>query len=252
MQLIELGVHGPVTDAQRGALARVQRAQQHLLGLINDVLLYARIEGGRVEYDIQPVAPSEVIADVLPMIEPQLAAKDVRLEVRVPADAPPVWADRERLIQIFLNLLSNATKFTNAGGRVTVEVLTRVDETRDPEFVSLRVSDTGIGIPREKLETVFEPFVQLRQQYRPTQGGTGLGLAISRDLARGMGGDLRARSVAGEGASFTVTLRRAVTPTGEATDRRTEQERRVEEERRTAVRRGSDDPLDDPVDDRGV
>jgi signal transduction histidine kinase len=229
----------------------VQRAQQHLLGLINDVLLYARIEGGRVEYDIQPVAPSEVIADVLPMIEPQLAAKDVRLEVQVPPDAPPVWADRERLLQILLNLLSNAAKFTNAGGRVTVEVLTRADETRaadprDAGFVLLRVSDTGIGIPREKLEAVFEPFVQLRQQYRPTQGGTGLGLAISRDLARGMGGDLRARSVAGEGASFTVTLRRAVTPLGEPTDRRTEQERRVEEERRTAVRRGDDDQGDDP------
>jgi PAS domain S-box-containing protein len=256
VQLVELGVHGPVTDAQRGALDRAQRAQQHLLGLINDVLLYARIEGGRVEYDLRAVSPAAVIADVLPMIEPQLATKGIRLEVRVPPDAPPVWADHERLTQILLNLLSNAAKFTNAGGRVTVELLARADETRsddprDAGYAFLRVSDTGIGIPREKLEAVFEPFVQVRQAYRPAQGGTGLGLAISRDLARGMGGELRARSVPGQGSAFTVTLRRAVAPSGEPTDRRIDHDRRVEEERRTTVRR-AEGHENGREDDRGV
>jgi len=210
-ELMELGVHGPVTDAQRNALARVQGAQRRLLALINDVLNYAKLEGGRVEYDVRAVDVREVVAEVTPLIEPQLAAKGLALEVRLP-DAPrPVWADREKLGQVLVNLLSNAVKFTDARhpatgapGRVTVHLLERAgpDATE-----SLSVTDTGRGIAAAQQERIFEPFVQVARGYTSPDEGTGLGLAISRDLARGMGGDLRVRSTPGEGSAFTITLR---------------------------------------------
>jgi signal transduction histidine kinase len=215
-QLIDLGIHGPVTDAQRETLARIDRAQRHLLGLVNDVLNFTRMGAGRVEYDVQAVDVADVVADVLPLVEPQLAQKQIAVEVRLSApravDAGPpvrVWADYEKLGQIFLNLLSNAIKFTPSGGRVVVSFTTRADGTTPSEAAYFQVADTGIGIPRDRLDAIFEPFVQVRTEYARASGGTGLGLAISRDLARGMGGDLRVRSVEGQGSTFTVTLQRA-------------------------------------------
>jgi PAS domain S-box-containing protein len=213
VQLIDLGIHGPVSAAQHEALARVNRAQRHLLGLINDVLNYARLESGRVEYEMAPVRVADAVTDVVPMIEPQLTAKGLAFEVRLPDEADArdvlVHADREKLGQVLLNLLSNAVKFTPRGGRVVLELVGRVEGDGPDGVVFLRVSDTGVGIPRDKLEAVFEPFVQIRSGYGEQTGGTGLGLAISRDLARGMGGDLRARSDPGQGARFTIALKKA-------------------------------------------
>jgi signal transduction histidine kinase/PAS domain-containing protein len=217
VQLLDMGLHGPVSDAQREALGRVQRAQTHLLGLINDILNYAKIEGGRVEYDLRPLDVRDVVAEVAPLVEPQLAAKGLAFAAPRPGagGAAPVlsWADREKLGQVLLNLLSNAVKFTPAvqgdgsPGRVSVEVAA-VGAGADGA-VELRVRDTGVGIPRDKHEAVFEPFVQVGKRYAGEAPGTGLGLAISRDLARGMGGDLRVESAEGAGSTFTVTLRRA-------------------------------------------
>jgi len=217
VQLIDLGIHGAVTDAQRETLARIDRAQRHLLGLVNDVLNFTRMGAGRVEYDVQVVDVADVIADVLPLVEPQLAQKRIDVEVRlstartadVGEPAARVWADYEKLGQIFLNLLSNATKFTPPGGRIVVSFTTREDGSAPPDVAYFRVADTGIGIPRDRLDAIFEPFVQVRTDYARSTGGTGLGLAISRDLARGMGGDLRVRSEEGKGSTFTVALRRA-------------------------------------------
>jgi signal transduction histidine kinase len=218
-QLIDLGIHGPVTDAQRETLARIDRAQRHLLGLVNDVLNFSSLGAGRVEYDVKEVVVADVVADVLPFVEPQLAEKQLAVEVRLPtvgateiAAEPParVWADREKLGQIFVNLLSNAIKFTPSGGRVVVSFAARGDGSGPQDMSFFQVSDTGIGIPREKLDAIFQPFVQVRSSYAGAIGGTGLGLAISRDLARGMGGDLRVRSDEGKGSTFTVTLRRVL------------------------------------------
>jgi PAS domain S-box-containing protein len=220
-QLLDMGLHGPVTDDQRGALGRVQRAQQHLLGLINDVLNYAKLEGGRVEYDVRALDVGAVVRDVGPLVEPQLAARGLAFDVRVPeVDGRPApclaWADREKLAQVLVNLLSNAVKFTDPPGRVAIEVTTRDDgaDGGRPDTVFVRVADTGRGIARDKHAAIFEPFVQVRtgagSGYARATEGTGLGLAISRDLARGMGGDLRVRSAEGQGSTFTVTLRRVV------------------------------------------
>jgi signal transduction histidine kinase len=139
------------------------------------------------------------------MIESQLAAKQLAYSVAL-APGLRVRADREKLQQILLNLLSNAVKFTPSGGEVSVESVDRVDGGEDEGMVYLRVRDSGIGIPRDRLETVFEPFVQVDTSLTRRQEGVGLGLAISRDVARGMGGDLRARSEPGKGSTFTLAL----------------------------------------------
>ena len=209
VQLLDMELHGPLTDAQREALQRVERAQRHLLGLITDILSFARLESGRVEYDVQPTLVRDVLGDVLPLVEPQAAAKGLVLERRMPEDAgaAPVrlLADRDKLAQVLLNLLSNAVKFTPAGGRVTVEL---APPAGGGDLAELRVVDTGIGIPADRLEAVFERFFQVAKGYAREAGGTGLGLAISRDLARGMGGDLTVESAPGAGSTFTLTLPR--------------------------------------------
>jgi len=202
-QLIELGIYGPVTDAQRDALARIDRGQRHLLGLINDILNLARIEAGRVEYDIANVSLVEVLRDLRPMIEPQLRAKGLAYEERIADGAACVRADPEKLQQILLNLLSNAVKFTERGGSVSVGSTRRAGA---PGLVYLRVADSGIGIAPRKAERIFEPFVQVDSTHSRLGQGTGLGLSISRDLARGMGGELRVRSALGKGSVFTLTL----------------------------------------------
>lgn len=139
VQLIEMGLYGPVTREQREALARVTRAEQHLLRRIDDVLNFARLGSGRVEYDMAGVSLQDVVMDVGPMIEPQLAAKGLSYEVLLPDEPITVWADREKLVQVLLNLLSNATKFTPARGRVTVEVRTRAVDTQPEGVVYLCV-----------------------------------------------------------------------------------------------------------------
>ncbi len=206
VQLIELGIYGPVTPDQTVALARVQRAQRHLLTLITDVLDYSKVEVGRVEYDLHPVALRDVLADVAPLVEPQLLAKRHAYDVRMPDEGVQVLADREKLRQVLVNLLANAVKFTPSGGLVAVSVAERPDT---PGVVYLRVSDTGVGIAADQIESIFDPFVQGHAGLTRPHEGTGLGLAISREFARGMGGELRARSAVGRGSVFTMTLRKA-------------------------------------------
>ncbi|HEY0777932.1 MAG TPA: ATP-binding protein [Gemmatirosa sp.] len=230
VQLLEMELQGPVTPDQRASLGRVQQAQQRLLALINDVLNYAKLEGGRVEYDVRATDVRDVVADVLPLVEPLISAKGLAFDVRMP-DAPcRVWADRDKLGQVLVNLLSNATKFTDAvratgeRGRITIDLAPDDAELgfddAPGERVAVRVTDTGRGIPREKQDAIFEPFVQVRTGYAQATEGTGLGLSISRDLARGMGGDLRVQSVDGEGSTFAVVLRRAGDAAAGAADAR--------------------------------
>jgi PAS domain S-box-containing protein len=208
VDLLDMEVHGPVTPSQREALSRIQRSGKHLLGLINDVLNFAKLEAGRVEYTPRDVRLADAVASVSPMIDSQLRAKGLSYEVRVDPTIV-ARADLDKVQQVLLNLLSNAVKFTAAGGRVSVDTPERGEGADDLEQVVLRVSDTGIGIPRDKLGLIFDPFVQVHRKLTNSVEGSGLGLAISRDLARGMGGDLRASSVEGEGSVFTLLLPRA-------------------------------------------
>jgi PAS domain S-box-containing protein len=201
-ELIELGIRGPVTDAQREDLHRIQQSQRHLLSLINEVLNYARVEAGAVTYDTAEVNVADAVAAADALVIPQMDSKGLKLEVSPIASELVARADREKLQQILLNLLSNATKFTREGGRVGVSAEPAGD------LVAIHVWDTGIGIPPERLDSVFEPFVQVGRSLNNPAEGTGLGLAISRDLARGMGGDLHAESMVGVGSTFTLLLPR--------------------------------------------
>jgi signal transduction histidine kinase len=210
-ELLELGIHGPVSDAQRIALDRIQASQRHLLGLIAGVLDYSRVEAGAVSYRLENVPVGEAVSEAEMLVAPQLRAKGLGYAW---AGAPPglaVRADREKLQQILLNLLGNAVKFTHprgdASGRIEVSCTTSGDDAG--AFVSIHVRDTGKGIAPNALERIFEPFVQVDQRLTRPHAGVGLGLAISRDLARGMGGDLTAESTPGVGSVFTLSLPRA-------------------------------------------
>jgi signal transduction histidine kinase len=200
-QLLEMEVHGALTAAQRDAVARIDRSQQHLLGLINAVLNLARIESGRVEYACEPVAVEALCASVDPLVRPLFDRRGLAYAC---AGVPPglvARGDEEKARQVLLNLLSNAAKFTAAGGRVTLAAARDADGR-----VTLAVRDTGIGIPADKLGAIFDPFVQVDGSRTRRAEGTGLGLAISRDLARGMGGDLTVESTPGVGSTFTLAL----------------------------------------------
>ncbi len=209
-ELMEMGIRGPVTPEQREDLSRVRRAGQHLQSLINDILNHARLEAGRVGYDIQDVRLDAVVADVEALVAPQLRARSLAFSHDACAPDPPdrphaVRADPEKVRQILLNLLTNAIKFTAPGGRIALACEAGGDAGSG--LVRLRVTDTGRGIAPGALAQIFEPFVQVERHRTPeSQQGVGLGLAISRDLARGMGGDLTAESTPGVGSTLTLTL----------------------------------------------
>jgi signal transduction histidine kinase len=199
-ELMEMGIRGPLTGEQRQDLDRIQQSQRHLLGLINEVLNYARLETGTVHYELCDVRLREVMAGAEALVAPQAQARSLALTVDLPDRDLIVRGDGEKVRQILVNLLSNAVKFTDRDGRVDLSW------RRTPEWVEVSVRDTGIGIAADQLERIFEPFVQVRADLTRTAEGTGLGLAISRDLARGMGGDLRATSKPGGGSEFTLRL----------------------------------------------
>ena len=203
-QLLESEVYGPVLPQQRDALIRITRNQEHLLALINDILNYAKLDAGRVNYTISSVPVNELLEGLEALVGPQVRAKQIIFAVRPTAVPLTVRADRDKLQQIVLNLLTNAIKFTPAGGSILVEARGAADR------VHISVRDTGIGIPRDRLHLIFDPFVQIDRALNRPGEGVGLGLAISRDLATGMGGELSVSSVIGEGSVFTITLPSAV------------------------------------------
>ena len=199
--LLLMGLSGPVTSQQAEQLGRIKRSQEHLLGIINDILNFSRVEAGQLSYDFGAVPIQQVIDVVVRMLMPQAIAKAVHLEARPCAADVIGWADRLKAEQIVLNLVSNAVKFTAGGGSVVVSC-----KQVDAECVALDVTDTGCGIPADKLDAVFEPFVQVGRSLTSAPEGAGLGLAISRDLARSMKGDIIVKSTIDVGSTFTLTL----------------------------------------------
>ena len=201
VDILELGLHGALGDEQRADLTRIRLNQRILLRLIEDLLDMAKLESGRLEYRISDVPVDEVLLSLEASISPTLRKNGVAYRFEECGPSVTVRADRDKLEQIMLNLLSNAAKFTERG---RVDVRCEVDTGS----VRVQVSDTGRGIAPHMLETVFEPFVQEEQELTRTAEGTGLGLTISRQLARGMGGDVTVRSELGKGSTFTLCLPR--------------------------------------------
>jgi PAS domain S-box-containing protein len=201
-ELLEMEISGPVNEQQRSYLTRIRGSQQHLLGIITDLLNYSKIEAGQVTYELVPVSMQEVMDTVVPLVAPQALAKNIRFtSAECPADLV-ARVDQLKAEQVVLNLISNAVKFTGADGRVSVRCSAAEDR------VQIDVEDTGPGIPLDKHGAIFEPFVQLGRSRTSQHEGTGLGLAISRDLARAMGGDITLESTVGVGSTFTLTLPR--------------------------------------------
>jgi len=203
VQLIEDGIRGPTTPEQQKDLGRIRRSQKHLLSVIDNVLGYLKLDAGRVSYTIRNVPVEEIVINVEDITRPLIESKDLTYERRAPTEHLFARADQEKVQQIVLNLLSNAIKFTDGGGRVTLEWMA-LDST-----VLTRVQDSGCGIPPDRLENVFEPFIQVDSSRTRPQGGTGLGLSISRDFAVGMGGQLLVESELGKGSTFTLVLPQA-------------------------------------------
>jgi signal transduction histidine kinase/PAS domain-containing protein len=199
-QLLAMGVRGPIAEEQRADLERIQQSQRHLLGLISDILDFARIEAGKVEFRLTRVPVATLLADLQGYVDPQLKMHELTFHCDQPDPGVAVHVDPDKARQILLNLLSNSVKFTPPGGRVEVRC-----ETRDSR-VLIRVSDTGVGIAPDRFDAVFEPFVQVHRSLVEPTGGVGLGLAISRDLARGMSGDLTVESTVSVGSTFTLAL----------------------------------------------
>ncbi|HEY6828722.1 MAG TPA: ATP-binding protein [Gemmatimonadaceae bacterium] len=202
VELLEMGVRGPITDAQRQDLQRIHQNQRLLLSLINNVLNFAKLESGHVEFQLGNVGVQEALSSMEALIMPQVLARSLRYELRPIRRDLVAFADREKLQQVVLNLLGNAIKYTASHGEIELSA------TSEDKDVLIRVRDTGRGIPREKLDQIFAPFVRIDTGYTRATEGTGLGLAISRDLARAMGGDLTVESTLGEGSTFTLRLPR--------------------------------------------
>lgn len=201
--LLTDGIQGPVTDGQKSYLERIRRNQTHLLGLVNDVLNFARVEKGQVSITPVDLDVGSIINDIRAMTEVHVSGRGLELRAEE-CNNLMVRADRERVEQILMNLIGNSLKFTTAGGVINISC------TASSDFVTIMVSDTGVGIPPDRLEAIFDPFVQVDSSRANEQQGVGLGLAISRNLARLMDGDLTATSEVGVGSTFMLRLNRVV------------------------------------------
>lgn len=201
LELLELSFGEHLASEQRNYLSRMHQCQAYLVNVLEGVLALSRLERGVADLELADLPVDALLSTIPAFVQPQLLDKRLRFEHASGDPAVTVRADREKLQQILLNLVSNAVKFTPAGGSISLSW----DATADS--VRISVSDTGGGIRSSDLERIFEPFVQ-GQVPRGAQHGVGLGLAISRQLARVMGGDVTVVSAVGEGATFTLRLPR--------------------------------------------
>jgi signal transduction histidine kinase/CheY-like chemotaxis protein len=200
-------VHGPLTPKQIEQQEAIFRSAQRLTDLINELLDVSRLESGRVELVPRPTDARAVADQAIAVVAVAAQAKRIQIENTIAAGTPAVHADAERLQQILVNLLSNAVKFTPDGGRVTVSA------GRHKDQVWVAVLDTGVGIPREELARIWDPFYQVESTLRRRHGGSGLGLTIVRRLVELHGGLVRAESEGeNRGARFTFTLPVATEP----------------------------------------
>jgi signal transduction histidine kinase len=211
-ELLSDGITGPVTELQRQQLGRINASARHLLGLIDEILTFARVDIGRERVRYESMSVNQTLTEAAALIESMAAAKKLKYTIELLGEDQSIQTDGTKLRQMLVNLLSNAVKFTDRGEvRLTTSVRDRVLE--------IRVSDTGVGIDAANIETVFEPFWQAEQNVTRKSGGTGLGLSVTRKLARLLGGDVSVASRLGAGTTFLLTLP-MVAPAGETVRRR--------------------------------
>ncbi|MEO8881450.1 MAG: GAF domain-containing sensor histidine kinase [Gemmatimonadaceae bacterium] len=203
VDLLMLELRGPIAPEQRRDLGRIRANQRYLTGLIDELLTLSAAGSGRVVYQLSDLRAADLLSASCAMLEPLLREKSLTCDDSAVDPSIVAIGDREKVLQILVNLISNSIKFTSQGGHIWL------DADADEESVKLRVFDSGIGIAVDKLDAIFEPFIQVTSGAARTDVGLGLGLAISRDLARAMRGELSVESKVGVGSTFTLTLPRA-------------------------------------------
>ncbi len=200
--LLAKGILGTLSDEQAESVQAIRDACRMQMTMVNDLLDFARMESGRVQVQAGVVVVSEAVARAETLLRVQVSEAGLELDTTGCRGQVSAIADPDRLQQILLNLMTNAVKFTPAGGKITMKC------TSDGERTRINVCDTGVGITPEDLQRIFSPFVQLENSEASSapSRGVGLGLAICRDLARAMGGEVTAESTVGAGSCFTVDL----------------------------------------------
>jgi signal transduction histidine kinase len=211
-ELLSDGITGPVTELQRQQLGRINASARHLLGLIDEILTFARVDIGRERVRWESMSVNHTLADAAALVEPMASAKNIQFIVGLLDEDQAVQTDGTKLRQMLVNLLSNGIKFTDKG---EVRVICSVHDG----ILEVRIADTGVGIAAENIEDVFEPFWQAEQTATRKTGGTGLGLSVTRKLARLLGGDVTVASKVGMGTTFLLTLPMKA-PAGETIRRR--------------------------------
>ncbi|HKQ98182.1 MAG TPA: ATP-binding protein, partial [Candidatus Polarisedimenticolia bacterium] len=198
-------LHGGLDDPQSAAefVRVIDRHAERLRLLIEELLDLAAVEQGRSTLHLDAISAADVAAAAVGVVRPAAEAKRQNLTIDVPEELPDCLADRDRLVQVLINLLDNAVKFTPDGGRIRIEARPAGDR------LQIAVSDTGPGIPADDLGRVFERFYRVERSRDRREGGTGLGLAIAKHLVQAMEGSIEARSTLGSGSTFRVTLRLA-------------------------------------------
>jgi signal transduction histidine kinase len=199
--LLLLGIAGPIAPQAQQYVDRMQACAKHLVGLIDQILIFSRMESGREQVHVERVDARAVARDAAALIEPLAQERGLSFRLDAPGHAVPLATDAGKMRQILINLLSNAVKFTERGA-IAIAVL------EEPDAVALEVRDSGIGIAPEFVDRVFDPFWQVEQKKTRKVGGSGLGLAVARRLANLLGGDVTVRSTQGEGSTFTLRLPR--------------------------------------------
>jgi signal transduction histidine kinase len=200
-EILQAKVYGPITEKQDGAIERIMANTNRLLHIVNDLLDQARIEAGQLALQIEPFAPTDLAEDLHSTMDVIAQNKGLELGTTVTEDLPEtLYGDRKRLHQILVNLVNNSLKFTREGG-------VYVDVTRwDPEHWRIQVRDTGMGMPEEALEYIFEPFRQVDGSATREHKGVGLGLSIVQQLVQLMGGNIKVESELDVGSTFIITL----------------------------------------------
>ena len=210
-ELLALGVTGPITPAQVAQLERIRGSAQHLRGVIDQILHFARIEAGREPLHPEPLDAAAEVRDAAELLRPLAERKGLALVLDLPPAAVPIATDARLLRQAVLNLVSNAVKYT-AAGSVTVRVRAAASDASGTAGARLDVEDTGVGIAPEDQARVFDPFWQAAPALTREAGGTGLGLSVTRQIAALLGGTLTLESAPGRGSRFTVHLPAVLAP----------------------------------------
>ncbi len=193
-------VPGQINEEQRHCLDDILASARHLLGLINDILDLSKIESGKMELHLKGISLAHLLESLRRVMMPIITPKKQSLDIYVAEGLPPVYADRAKLRQVLLNLLSNAAKFTPDGGKI------RVEAVRDDGWCQISVIDSGIGIRKEDRQRIFDEFCQVGNPLAEGKGGTGLGLTIARRIVEKHGGQIWVDSEYGKGSRFTFTL----------------------------------------------